>query len=133
MTQTLSIFGIANEINILVWMILIGAWGELVQLITTILQFLAWDKAYSVANDAGTSAADAAKAEAVGAAVRLDVLQNSVGGLLTNIALAETTEDWWKYNVRESGVKEDDEQGPDGPPPQLSTQLILKVDDYFGF
>ena len=109
MTQTLSIFGIANEINILVWMILIGAWGELVQLITTILQFLAWDKAYSVANDAGTSAADAAKAEAVGAAVRLDVLQNSVGGLLTNIALAETTEDWWKYNVRESGVKEDDE------------------------
>ena len=45
-TQLLSMFGIANEINLLVWTVGLGGIGELVSLVTSILMFLAWDKAY---------------------------------------------------------------------------------------
>ena len=50
-TQFLAIFGIANEINVLVWMIGLEAIGGLFSIVLGIMMYLAYDGAYTIASD----------------------------------------------------------------------------------
>ena len=56
-TQFLAIFGIANEINLLVWMVGLEGIGGMVSLATSIMLFMAYDEAYTEATESGASAA----------------------------------------------------------------------------
>ena len=57
-TQFLAIFGIANDINLLVWMVGLEGIGGLVSVASAIMLFMAYDDAYTVANDSSSSASD---------------------------------------------------------------------------
>ena len=57
-TQLLAMYGVANGINLGVWIYGLEMFGGLVGLVTSIMMFLGYDKAYTVANDEDTSASD---------------------------------------------------------------------------
>ena len=52
-TQLLSMLGMAVEINLIVWLLVIPVVGGLVGLVSTILMSLGYDNAYSTSQKAG--------------------------------------------------------------------------------
>ena len=82
-TQFLAIFGIANEINILVWMVGLEAIGGLVSVVLGIMMFMAYDSAYTIANDSSSSAGDVTNAELVMAGIWNDWVKSIIDGMIS--------------------------------------------------
>ena len=81
-TQFLAIFGIANQINLYVWTGL--DWiGLLVSIATSTMLFLAYDAAYTKANESGASGTDVANANAVMQGVWNDWVKGTIEGVLS--------------------------------------------------
>ena len=57
-TQLLAIFGIANEINLMVWIYGLQMAGGLVELISMIAMWYAYDSAYAITVDTSKTAAE---------------------------------------------------------------------------
>merc|ERR1711862_1042843 len=73
-TQLLAIFGIANGINVMVWMIGLGLIGGIVNLVTSIMAWYAYDLAWQITDDSSSSSADITSATAVMAAIKDDMM-----------------------------------------------------------
>ena len=118
-TQLLSIFGIANGINLMVWMILLAGIGGLVNLVTSIIALMAYDYAYQVTVDDSAATADVTTATAVMSYVKDEMMWATLDGLSTDLALASVAEEWFMWNAwkAEGGEKkEEGKMGGDKPP-----------------
>ena len=141
-TQLLAIFGIANDINVIVWAVGLGGIGGLVNLVTGIMSWYAYDLAYQLTEDSSTSAADLLDAAVVMAAIKDDVMMSTLDGLTTELGLASVSEEWFMWNMwkaegeekMEEGMegppRENGEEGPRGPP---TRELIAQVIDIINF
>ena len=141
-TQLLAIFGIANGINVMVWAVGLGGIGGLVNLVTGIMSWYAYDLAYQLTEDSSTSAADLLDAAVVMAAIKDDVMMSTLDGLTTELGLASVSEEWFMWNMwkaegeekMEEGMegppRENGEEGPRGPP---TRELIAQVIDIINF
>lgn len=118
-TQLLAIFGIANGINLLVWMILLGGIGGLVNLVTSIIAMMGYDKAYTVTVDADSSAADITTAAAVMSYIKTEMMWGTLDGLTTELGLAQVSEEWFMWNAwkAEGGEKKEGEGKKGGDKP----------------
>ena len=101
-TQFLAIFGIANEINLLVWLVGLEGLGGLVSLATSIMLFMAYDDAYTVASDSSSAASDVTNAKLVMDGVWNDWVKGFVDGILSEGVLVAKGEAWWRYNLKMS-------------------------------
>ena len=70
-TQLLSMFGIANEINLLVWMWGLGFVGMLVEAVAGFMMFYAYDSAYTLST---SDDADAGYGANIMGAIQMDAL-----------------------------------------------------------
>ena len=141
-TQLLAIFGIANGINVMVWAVGLGGIGGLVNLVTGIMAWYAYDLAYQLTEDSSTSAADLLDAAVVMAAIKDDMMMATIDGLSTELGLASVSEEWFMWNMwkaegeekMEEGMegppRENGEEGPRGPP---TRELIAQVIDIINF
>ena len=86
-TQFLAIFGIANGINLMVWMVGLEGIGGLVSIATAIMLFMAYDGAYTKANESSASASDIANANAVMAGVWSDWVKSIIDGMMSESVL----------------------------------------------
>ena len=86
-TQFLAIFGIANGINLMVWMVGVEGIGGLVSIATAIMLFMAYDGAYTKANESSASASDIANANAVMAGVWSDWVKSIIDGMMSESVL----------------------------------------------
>merc|ERR1712051_560963 len=73
-TQLLSMFGIAADVNLMVWMYG-GMAGSIVSMIAHGMLFRAYDRSYSVKSDVASSAGDIAKATAVLEQTKTDMIK----------------------------------------------------------
>lgn len=140
-TQFLAIFGIANEINVLVWMIGLEAIGGLVSVGLGIMMFMAYDSAYTIANDSGSSAGDVTNAEAVMAGVWNDWVKSIIDGMISEQVLWAYGPAWLRYNEKMSKKGDMKKEGDkmDGPmeggerPPRDGPQLFSELHQYIAF
>ena len=144
-TQLLSMFGIANMINIYVWMLLLEGIGGLVGLVTTVMMLYGYDKAYTVTEDSSSSASDLLNAASVMTAIKDDMIEGTLDSLVTELTLASVGKEWYMSQeaMAMKGQKKEDGpggmggpggQGGPGPqggqqPPQLFAQFV----DYVNF
>ena len=142
-TQFLAIFGIANGINLLVWMYGLNGLGGLVSIATSIMLFMAYDDAYTVANDSSSSASDITNAESVMAGVWNDWVKGIINSVLSEGALISLSGPWYHYNMMQAGLYDEDKStdmlknGPgaegDQPPPRDGPQLMAKMVKFIAF
>ena len=102
-TQFLAIFGIANEINLMVWMYGLEGIGGLVSVATSVMLFLAYNDAYIVSSDESSSADDVTKATAVMDGVWNDWIKGIVDSILTEGVIMAKAEPWYRYNMKMAG------------------------------
>ena len=121
-TQLLAILGIANSVNLMVWGILVGGIGGLVNLAAAVLAFMAYDKAYTVKEDSTESATNITYATSIMGYVKDEMMWSSLDGLSTELALASVAEEWYMWNMWQANGGEDMEMKgkKDGemPPPK---------------
>jgi len=110
-TQLLSMFGIANEINLYVWMGLLGGIGGLVELVSGLLLWYAYDEAYVMSEDADSTAAELVAASVVMAAVKEEMMWGAIDSLGIEFALEETGKDWAQYQMRAAGYENEKGKG----------------------
>ena len=139
-TQLLAIFGIANMVNLYVWMLLLGGIGGIVNLVTSILAWYAFDTAYTVSVDDTETSANVTLAEAVMSSLKEEMMMASIDGLSTDLALASVSDEWFMWNAWKAGgeekmddkkMEEGKERGPREPKPEL--ELMSKVISYVNF
>ena len=116
-TQLLAIFGIANGINVMVWMIGLGLIGGIVNLVTSIMAWYAYDLAWQVTDDSSSSSADITSATAVMAAIKDDMMWSTLDGLTTELSLASVSEEWFMWNMWKAEGEEKMEERKEGPGP----------------
>ena len=97
-TQLLAFFGIANSVNLAVWIYGLEVVGGIVGLATSLAMLLGYDTAYTIANDDSESASDIAKAETVQAAIKDDMMMGTLDALVTELTLAAVAEEWFEWN-----------------------------------
>jgi len=102
-TQLLSMFGIANGINLYVWMGLLGGLGGLVEMVSGLLSWYAYDEAYVMSEDDDSTSAELSAAYTVMAAIKEETMMAGIDGLAVEFALKEVGRDWYKYQMREAG------------------------------
>ena len=142
-TQLLAIFGIANGINLLVWMYGLNGLGGLVSIATSIMLFMAYDDAYTVANDSSSSVSDSTNAESVMAGVWNDWVKGVINSILSEGVLMANSEPWYHYNMMKAGLYDEGKSadmvknGPgaegDRPPPRDGPQLMAKMVKFIAF
>ena len=141
-TQLLAIFGIANGINVMVWAVGLGGIGGLVNLVTGIMAWYAYDLAYQLTEDSDTSVADLADAAIVMAAIKDDMMMSTLDGLTTELGLASVSKEWYMWNMYKAGGEEKMEEGMEGPPRENgeegprgppTRELIAQVIDVINF
>jgi hypothetical protein len=110
-TQLLSMFGIANEINLYVWMGLLGGLGGLVEMVAGLLSWYAYDEAYVMGEDADSTSAELVAAYAVMAAIKEETMMAGINGLATEFALEEVGRDWAKYQMNAAGYENEKGKG----------------------
>ena len=97
-TQLLAFFGIANGLNLAVWIYGLEMLGGLVGLATSIAMLLGYDTAYSIANDDTQSASDILKASTVQSAIKDDMMMGTLDALVTELTLAAVSKEWFEWN-----------------------------------
>ena len=143
-TQFLAIFGIANGINLMVWMYGLNGLGGMVSLATSIMLFMAYDDAYTKANESGASASDVANATAVMAGVWDDWVKGIINGVLTEGVIMSKAEPWYRYNMKKAGMYDEKKKGDkmkegdmkkegDRPPPRDGPQLMARMVEFIAF
>ena len=138
-TQLLAIFGIANGINVMVWMIGLGLIGGIVNLVTSIMAWYAYDLTYQILNDSSSSSADILSATAVKYAIKDDMMWSTLDGLTTELSLASVSEEWFMWNMRKAEGEEKMEERKEGPRPSNGEQrpptkeLMAQVIDFVNF
>ena len=118
-TQLLAIFGIANGINVMVWAVGLGGIGGLVNLVTGIMAWYAYDLAYQLTEDSSTSVADLADAAIVMAAIKDDMMMSTLDGLTTELGLASVSEEWFMWNMWKAEGEEKMEERKEGSRPPM--------------
>ena len=142
-TQLLAIFGIANEINVMVWALGLSGIGGLVSLVTSLMAWWAYDEAYVASEDSDSTAAELTAAAVVMAGLKDDMLWSTLDGLTTELGLASVAEEWYMWNMYKAGGEEMKEErmegegdrpprgeGGQGPP---TRELIAQVIDIINF
>ena len=99
LTQLLAFFGVANEINIAVWIYGLEMVGGVVGMVTSIAMALGYNAAYDVANDDSNSASDILKAQTVQEAIRDDIMMGTLDALVTELSLAAVADEWYRWNT----------------------------------
>lgn len=98
-TQLLSILGIAVEINLIMWLLVLPVVGGLAGLFSGIMMFLGHDNAYSTSIKTNPVDANQAAAAASVAAYESLELQHMAGEAAFMITLMENGEMWWKAQM----------------------------------
>ena len=142
-TQLLAIFGIANEINVMVWALGLSGIGGLVSLVTSLMAWWAYDEAYVASEDSDSTSAELTAATVVMAGLKDDMLWSTLDGLTTELGLASVAEEWYMWNMYKAGGEEMKEErmegegdrpprgeGGQGPP---TRELIAQVIDIINF
>lgn len=88
-TQVLSIFGIAAEINIMVWMYGVSLGGLIIGMITGALRLWAYEQAWSSAED-GTNGASS-----IAYNIRQEMVEVSAMSSSSTLALWTEAANWW--------------------------------------
>lgn len=104
-TQLLSMFGIANEINLYVWMGLLGGLGGLVELVSGLLMWYAYDEAYVMYEDEDSTSAELVASAVVMAAIKEEMMMGAIDSLGIEFALNETGRDWAEYQMNAAGYE----------------------------
>lgn len=106
-TQILAIFGIANEINLMVWIYGLEMVGGIVSFISMIVMWYAYDSAYAVSVDSSKTAAEQLQGEAVMLGIWMDFVKGTLNSIITEGALMMASEPWYRWNMKMAGYEMD--------------------------
>ena len=98
-------------------MIGLGLIGGIVNLVTSIMAWYAYDLAWQVTDESSSSAADVASATIVMAAIKEDMMWSTLDGLTTELSLASVSEEWFMWNAWKAEGEEKMEEKKEGPGP----------------
>lgn len=104
-TQLLSMFGIANEVNLYVWMGLLGGLGGLVEMVSGLLLWYAYDEAHVMYYEDDSTTAEVTAAAVVMGAIKEEMMMGAIESLGIEFALNETGKDWAEYQMKAAGYE----------------------------
>jgi len=96
-TQLLSMFGIANEINLLVWMWGMGFVGMLVEAVAGFMLFYSYDEAYKLT--LSDDAEDNSYGTGIMGALQMDALVWAVDSIMIELGIMMQMDSWYKYQM----------------------------------
>ena len=114
--------------------------GQLVNMVTGLMAWYAYDLAYDVTIDDSATSANILLAEAVMSAIKEETVWSTLDGLTTELGMASVAEEWYMWNMWKSGAEmEREEMDGDrppredgqGPPPQR--ELMAQIINYVNF
>jgi len=136
-TQLLSMFGIANEINLLVWMWGMGFVGMLVEAVAGFMLFYSYDEAYKLT--LSDDAEDNSYGTGIMGALQMDALVWAVDSIMIELGIMMQMESWYKYQMRaanggEEMMKDGKKGGKmDGKKGGESMELMSKIVSVMAF
>ena len=107
-TQLLAIFGIANEINLMVWIYGLEMAGGFLSFISMIVMWYAYDSAYAITVDSSKDAAEQAQAANVMSGIWMDFVKGTLNSIITEGALMMASEPWYRWNMNMAGYEMED-------------------------
>lgn len=146
-TQLLAIFGIANELNLMVWIYGLEMAGGLLGFISMIVMFYAYDSAYAVTVDTSKTTAEQTNGQTVMDGIWADFVKGTLNSIITQGAIMMASEPWYRWNMEMAGLEMDDKEGRkgdkdgemhdgemhDGEKRPKPDQLMTKFVKYFSF
>ena len=110
-TQFLSLFGIANSLNVFIWMFGMGTLGGLVTAVSAILAYYGYDQAYQTSVDSNATSAETTAAESLILDLKMEMVFNGVLGIGIQVAMSYFATAWWSAQQKgmsdKKGGKED--------------------------
>merc|ERR1712039_601630 len=98
-SKLLAIFGVGAALNMMVWMIGMGAIGGIVTAISGGLSSYGYDKAYTVVYDSNSTAAEVTAADAVMFAFKFEWLISSVEAITAQMEMSRVAKTWVASNA----------------------------------
>ena len=94
-TQFLSLFGVANSLNVFVWMFGMGTLGGIITAVSAVLAYYGYDQAYQTSVDSNATSAESTAATSLILDLKMEMVFNSVLGLGTQVAMSYFAAAWW--------------------------------------
>lgn len=115
-TQLLAIFGVGAALNMMVWIIGMGAIGGIVMAISGGLSSYGYDKAYTVVYDSNSTVAEMTAADAVMFAFKFEWLISSVEAITAQLEMQSVAKAWVASNAvqMDKGDKKGKKHGKGG-------------------
>ena len=113
-TQLLSIFGVATGLNMLVWMIGLGAIGGIVTGVAGAMASYGYDQAYQVSVDDTATTAEVTAAENLLFNFKFEWLITSVEAIGIQLELSRVARHWYMAQMMNMGDDEDGKKGGKG-------------------
>ena len=99
-TQFLSLFGIANGLNVFVWMFGMGTLGGIVSAVSAVLAYYGYDQAYQTSVDSNATSAETTAATSLVLDLKMEMVFNSVLGIGIQVAMSYFATAWWSAQQR---------------------------------
>ena len=94
-----------NEVNLYVWMGLLGGLGGLVEMVSGLLLWYAYDEAHVMYYEDDSTTAEVTAAAVVMAAIKEEMMMGAIDSLGIEFALNETGKDWAEYQMKAAGYE----------------------------
>ena len=110
-TQFLSLFGVANSLNVFVWMFGMGMLGGIVSAVSAVLAYYGYDQAYQTSVDSNATSAETTAATSLILKLKMEMVFNSVLGLSIQVAMSYFAAAWWHAQQKSMSDKKGSKDG----------------------